>query len=58
MLLKERHVFLFEGFLSVMFLLVGDVFFDGIHIGYTHRECTVALLPRKIFYTDSFMNPS
>lgn len=58
MLLKERHVFLLKGFLAVMFLLVGDVFLDGIHIGNTHGERAVALLPREILHVNRLMNPS
>ena len=45
--LQERPVFLLKRFLPVMFLLPGDVFTDGGHVGFGNRKRTITCLPRE-----------
>lgn len=58
MLLEKCHIFFLKGFCAVMLGLIGYIYSDGRTIGNTHCESTVTGLPRKILYSDGFVNPS
>src|SRR5687768_1038483 len=45
MLVEERAVFFLKGFDPMMFALPTNVFRDVRHLGFTDRECAVAILP-------------
>lgn len=45
--LEKCPVFLLKRFLPVVFALVGNIFANGFHVGFGHREGSISGLPSE-----------